>query len=69
MPQAPVPTSRVEYEPSRYDVVRGDNLGQTLVLNWTNGFLGERAASLHQFAHQAVNGARTKAWPSDSSPE
>ena len=30
-------------------------------------FLGERAASLRDFAHQAVNGARPKAWPSDSS--
>ena len=33
------------------------------------GFLGERSASLREFAHQAVNGTRPKAWPSDTSPE
>jgi hypothetical protein len=33
------------------------------------GFLGERAASLREFAHQAVNGARPKAWPSDTTPK
>ena len=33
------------------------------------GFLGERAASLREFAHQAVNGTRPKAWPSYTSPE
>ena len=32
-------------------------------------FLGERAASLREFAHQAVNGTRPKAWPSGTSPE
>tara|TARA_B110000438_G_scaffold62570_1_gene63033 strand:- start:178 stop:663 length:486 start_codon:yes stop_codon:yes gene_type:complete len=33
------------------------------------GFLGERAASLREFAHQAVNGTRPKAWPSDTTPK